>query len=83
MRDFTQRKQSKTHTKPRIYSRQLHTPQHTQDQATGDVARSSLKKHCTEQESCLLQKKVKPCSQDTGKPYGHRVEVPQHNETTW
>jgi len=26
MRDFTQRKQSKTHTKPRIYSRQLHTP---------------------------------------------------------
>jgi len=25
---------------------------------------------------------VKPCSLDTEKPCGYRVEAPQHNETT-
>jgi len=32
----------------------------------------------------LFQKKneVKPCSQDTEKPCGHRVELPQHNKTS-
>jgi len=72
MRGFTQRKQNKTHAKPRTYSRQLHTPQHMQDEATGDVDRNNLNKHCTEQESSLFQKKnkVNPCRQVTEKPCG-------------
>jgi len=33
------------------------TPRHIQDEATGDVDRSNLNKHCTEQELSLFQNK--------------------------
>jgi len=65
------------------YSKQLYTPQHTRDEAIGDVDRN---KHCNDVESHLFtkqkRKQVKPCSRDTEKPCGYRVEVPQHNETS-
>jgi len=64
-------------------SRQLYTPQHTRDEAIGDVDRN---KHFNYVESHLFikqkTKQVKPCSRDTEKPCGYRVEVPQYNETS-
>ena len=65
------------------YSKQLYTPQYTRDEAIGDMDRN---KHCNDAESHLFAKQktkqVKPCSRDTEKPCGYRVEVPQHNETS-
>jgi len=71
-------KQSKTLANP-SYSRQSYTPQHTRVEAIGDVDRN---KHFNDLESYLFIKQVKPCSRDTEKPCGFRVEVPQHNETS-
>jgi len=43
-------------------------------------------KHFNDVESYLFikqkTKQMKPCSRDTEKPCGYRVEVPQHNETS-
>jgi len=58
--------------------------QHTRDEATGDVDRN---RHFNNLESYLFikqkkQKQVKPCSRDSEKPCGYRVEVPQHSEAS-
>jgi len=58
-------------------------PQHTRDEAIGDVERN---KHFNDIELYLFikqkKRKVIPCSQDTEKTCGYRVEVQQQNETS-
>jgi len=57
------------------------TPQHMQDEATGDVDWCNLNKHCTEQESLFQNKKANETLQPGHrKTCSYRVEVPQHNE---
>jgi len=79
MQNFTQRKQntcngckktSSIHTQG-----ELHTPQHIQDKATGDVEEATSQYiSIVLNMSCLYFRK---------QTSGYRVEVAQHNETAW